>query len=299
MSIEAEDFALIAACKLSDSSGEFMRKEQKVFEGDVLAEWHEVNLVVAANARAICVNDERRVVIPPGLIRRGNIHSDGTNNDRCLRGACHGSNSLLKSRILFGKGRRGFGPRYEIRMSRIRRAHNFASRCAGLRNSCDIGLALLFRETSELTQVEIPFTAGPRILGTDIEIGLDQNRRGCSGNSGRGEQDASPTAEQQKYPNCAENKPLLSKAENERSSDERVHDDKNEADAIGTGQGRKLIYERVVHLGIAKLVPGHTGDASRGKLEGGPQNWRSGQRKTRAACGAAHQYHAQPEKAKI
>src|ERR1017187_7431221 len=28
MSIEVEDFALVAACKLSDSSGEFMRKKQ-------------------------------------------------------------------------------------------------------------------------------------------------------------------------------------------------------------------------------------------------------------------------------
>ena len=70
MSIEVEDFALLAACKLSDSSGELARKEQKVLEGDVLSKRHEVDFVVAANPDPVRPDDHRGVVVPPGLILR-------------------------------------------------------------------------------------------------------------------------------------------------------------------------------------------------------------------------------------
>src|SRR5580698_295279 len=69
-------------------------------------------------------------------------------------------------------------------MRLLLRAGRLDARRAGLRDSCDISLALLFGQLRELRDVLVPFAgAGPAALVADIEVGLNEHG-GCGGRGG-------------------------------------------------------------------------------------------------------------------
>ena len=64
-------------------------------------------------------------------------------------------------------------------MRGIRRADDFASRRAGLRNAGDVGLALLAGQARELGDVAVPLAGPGQLLSrAHIEIGLDEDGGG-------------------------------------------------------------------------------------------------------------------------
>ncbi len=50
---KAKDLALVAAREFGHTASEFVGEGKQVLKGNVLAEWDEVNLVVAADAGAV------------------------------------------------------------------------------------------------------------------------------------------------------------------------------------------------------------------------------------------------------
>jgi hypothetical protein len=106
---------------------------------------------------------------------------------------------------------------------------------------------------------------------------------------------------------CAGNAPqppilaqfLRAAIEQHTASKQRVRGHQQKADSIDPGPRSELVDQPVIHLRVAKLVPGHTGDAGSCQFQGCPENRRGGQRQARAARGAAHQYNAQAEEAKV
>ena len=81
------------------------------------------------------------------------IAADDKRRLRRLRDGGHG---LLKARIVLEERRGRLGPHDKIGMRRIRRADDFARGRAGLRNSGDVGLALLAGQVRELGDVAVP-----------------------------------------------------------------------------------------------------------------------------------------------
>src|ERR1700733_1555548 len=67
-------------------------------------------------------------------------------------------------------------------MRGIGRTNDFAVPCAGLRDTGDVGFALLRSEMLELGDVTFPFAgAGPVVVAAHIEVGLEEDggSRGC------------------------------------------------------------------------------------------------------------------------
>jgi hypothetical protein len=101
--------------------------------------------------------------------------------DPTITGASHLRHSLLKAQLLLGEGGRRFRPRDQIGSRGLRRACHLLLRRAGLRNARDVGLAIFVSQAHEIGHVLVPRGSLPGVRGADIEVGLNQNRRGAGG----------------------------------------------------------------------------------------------------------------------
>src|SRR5438270_10112675 len=91
-----------------------------------------------------------------------------------------------KPRFGLEKRRRRLRPRHQVRVCGIGRAEDLATRGGGLRDSRNVGLALLARQTGEFSNMLFPFAGGvPVAILPYIEIGLDQDGRSGAGGLGR------------------------------------------------------------------------------------------------------------------
>jgi hypothetical protein len=119
---ETEDFAVFATCERGDPAGEFTGKLEQVGEGNVLAEGDEMDLVVAADADAICRDDEGGVKVVCLLVCRvggggAGRPADVADDQGRVRGVRYAGESFLKSRIGLIEGGGRLRPDYEIRRS--------------------------------------------------------------------------------------------------------------------------------------------------------------------------------------
>jgi len=174
MAIEAEDLALGSAAHLANVAGEGAGKGEQFMEGHILAEGNEVDFVVAAQGCAVRVDDQRGVVALHRVFCFGESNAFSTDDQRSLRRGGHIVHRCLKARISFKIRRGRLRPCDQVRVRRVRRADNLALRRAGLRDSHDVGFALLGGQTLEFGDVPLPFAGmQPAVVAGDVEVGLD------------------------------------------------------------------------------------------------------------------------------
>src|ERR1017187_1839896 len=185
-------------------------------------------------------------------------------------------------------------------MRGIGRADDFAGWSTGLRDSGDVGFALLGGEFGEVGDVAVPLAgAHPKAGAGDIEIGLDEDSGGRGGGAGRVEEDAGCGGESEDDTGYSAEALTRRAIEHEARGDERVDGYEQEADAVDAGPGSELIDEQVVYLRVAELIPGHGGDAGGSEFQAGPENGRGGQREGGAAGGLSQERDGAAEEADV
>ncbi len=179
LSGKAKDFALVSARECRDPAGELVGKGEQILEGNVFAEWNEVNLVVPSYAGAIHAHDQRGVVVTPSAVLLRQIRTYVTDHKRGLLLARNRIEHMLKARVAFLKRRGRFRPHNQVGMGGIGRADNLAIGCAGLGDSGDVRFALLISEPVELGDVAVPLAwTAPEVVGSYVQVWLDQHS-GC------------------------------------------------------------------------------------------------------------------------
>ncbi len=189
-------------------------------------------------------------------------------------------------------------------MRRIRRADNLACRRTGLRNSGDISLAFLARQARELGDMAVPLRTRPIVARAHIEVRLNQDGGRSRLRAGRLNKNARvPRDEENRTassPRPSAGQAVFSPPLHQQSArEQRVHRDKNKADAVNAGERRELIDENIVHLRVAKLVPRNARDARRCKVKPRPQKRRKGQSHPRRARRTPNQHKPQPKNSEV
>ena len=273
-------------------------------EGNVFAEGDKVNFVVAADNLPAGVDDERGVVVVPGILLLREIGADAANHERRLRAESDGAHGLLEAEIVFDEGRGRFGPDDEVGMGGIRRADDFALGRAGLRNAGYVGFALLAGEAREFGDMAVPFGALPVVACAHVEIGLNEDGGGSGVSVGRRNKDTGKPGDEQNSaasgPCPAASEAAFGAAVNQQyTGEERVDSDENEGNAVDASKRREVIDEGVVDLRVAELVPGNAGDARGSEVKAGPEKRRKGQSHARGAGSAADQQNSKAEEAEV
>ncbi len=297
---KAKDLALVSARKIGNLPRKLAGESKQALEGNILAVWDEVNLVVAPYAGAIRAHDQRGVEITPAAVLRREICPNVAHHQRRLLLPGNGHECLLKLRVSFLKWGWRLRPHHQVRMRRIGWADNLAIRRAGLGDSGDVGFALLAGQLGEFGNMLVPLAgAQPAVVASHVQIGLDQHGAGGRRGPGRLHGHARRTHHQQDGPGDARRQPPGTAVQEEPPGDQRIDENQHKADAVDPGPGRELIDQTVVHLRVAQLIPGNAGDARCGQLQPGPQDGRRSQRQPRASGCLPHQHDAKAEEPEV
>ncbi len=213
---------------------------------------------------------------------------------------------LLKPGVALVKGRGRLRPGHQVRMSRIRRADDFAVRRAGLRDSRDIGLALLCSEPREFGNMLVPFArAQPSVVARHVQIRLDEHGGGRwrwpirrNGNPNRTHRHQQNAAKPPGLPPMPE-RPGRTAIDEQAARKQCVDGEQHKRDAVDAGPWRQWIHQRVVHLRVAKLIPRHRRDARCRQVQRGPQHGSGRKSPAHILACLPHQRDAQAEEAAV
>ena len=181
----------------------------------------------------------------PGLRHRR------TNPSRCCpppaapARAGNADRALLEARVRLVERRGRLGPHHQIGMRGVGRADDLAAGRAGLRNSGDVGLALLAGQP-EFGDVAVPFAGPvPRLSAAHVEIGLNQDG-GCRGRGlGRRRKTPPEHRNQQEHRRQSSRygarEPTGASRYQQAAGEQRIDGNQHKTDAVDAGPGRELI----------------------------------------------------------